>query len=247
MGRLTFTERGHRYSLDGEWVPSVTSATSVLDKPALRAWYARQAAQWAASNPDQLTALGHDTFVDTACGAPQRAMNAAAGKGTDLHAHAQQLATTGATDAPEDQWPYVEAAADFLDTHQVETLASEAFCFHDTFSYAGRLDLLATLSDGALWLLDFKTGSGVYPDVALQLAAYRYASHLVKDLAADDEQMPPIARCGVVWVRPEGWQLIPVNADREAWTGFLSCLALYQFTKRKADTILGAPMPRPAA
>lgn len=247
--RLTFSERGHRYSVDGSWTPSVTSITSAaLDSPGLRTWYASQAAIWAATNPDQLQALGYDTYVKTATDAPNRARDAAAGRGTKLHHHAEQLVTTGATDAPPEQVQLVEHAADFLDTWQVRPLASERFVFHEIYEYAGRLDLIASLGgdNDNLWLLDFKTGSGVYPDVALQLAAYRFASHITGELPTQDDQpMPPIAHVGVVWVRPEGWQLIPIRADRDIWQTFLSCIPIYQFARAKPDTIVGAPLARP--
>lgn len=250
MSRLQFQDRGHRYSLDGEWLPGVTTIVrAALANEAFQYSAAKQAAQWAALNPDQLERLGHEAFTKMATEAYKRNMVEKGNLGTQLHMHAQQLVETGTTDAPPEQVPYVEAAADFLDTHQAQPVASECPIFHDTFLYAGRLDLLASLSgvgdDRGIWLLDFKTGAGVYPDVALQLAGYRFATHLVVN--DEDRPMVPVSHAGVVWVRPEGWQLIPVRADRDIWTTFLSCIPLYQFSKAKPDTILGAPMPRPAA
>jgi hypothetical protein len=246
--RLVVTEYKngrHRYSLDNEWCPGVTTITGVLNKRALMAWYAKQAAGWAATNMEQLTALGPDEFVAMASKAPERNRDAAADLGRGLHAHAQQLLETGEVSVPDEQLPMVRQAADFIDRYVRTVVASERPVFHETFGYAGRLDLLAELDglDG-ISLLDFKTGaSGVWPDVALQLAGYRFCTHLAaENRQAEDVVMPPISRAAVVWVRPEGWQLIPVRADRDVWQTFLACIPLYQFDKARAETIIGAPM-----
>ena len=50
-----------------------------------------------------------------------------------------------------------------------------------TFGFAGTLDAICTIA-GRRGLLDIKTGrSGVYPEVALQLAAYAHADFCVID------------------------------------------------------------------
>lgn len=241
----TYKNGNHRYSLDGEWVPGVTSLTHVLHKPALQTWYARQAATWAALNPEQLATLGHESFVATASKAPDRARDQAGSIGRTLHSHAETLVATGQVDVDEADLPLVVQAADFLDRMLAHPVASERAVFHDMFQYAGRLDLLADLngSDGT-WLLDFKTGaSGVWPEMALQQAAYRFCTHMAAlDAAGEDPPMPPVAHVGIVWVRPEGWQLIPLRADRDVWTTFLALIPLHQFSKRKRDAIVGAPM-----
>lgn len=236
----------HRYSLDSEWVPGVTTIKGVLNMRQLPPWYAKQAAGWAATNMEQLSALGPDEFVKLASKAGDAARDRAADLGRGVHAHAQQLLETGEVSVSDEQLPMVRQAADFLDRYVRTVVASERAVYNDTFGYAGRLDGLFELDglDG-ISLVDFKTGqSGVWSDVALQLAAYRFCTHMQ---AADpakqpDVPMPPVSRACVVWVRPEGWQLIPVKADREIWTTFLSCIPLYQFDKRKKETIVGAPM-----
>jgi len=234
----------HRYALNGEHVPGVITCTGVLDKPALQNWYAREAASWAAANPDQLGALGPEAFVDMAAAAGNRTRDSASKIGRDLHSHAEKLATTGeAPDVPDTDLQLVMQAADFLDAMAVDTIASERAVFHDTFLYAGRLDLVATIR-GAVWLLDFKTGqSGVWPEMALQQAAYRFCTHMQGTTPdADDQPMPPIAHAGIVWVRPEGWQLIPVRADRDTWQAFLATIPIYRFNRLRRDDVVGAPV-----
>lgn len=239
----TWKNGSHHYTLNGERCPGVTTITGVLNKRALMGWYAEQAAIWAANNPDQLAALGHEDFVRMAKAAPERVRDSASKVGRDLHSHAEKLAITGeAPDVPEDDLAMVVQAADFLDAMGVDVLASERAVYHDTFSYAGRLDLIGTIR-GDVWLLDFKTGaSGVWPEMALQQSAYRFATHMQgPNPDSDDEEMPPIARVGIVWVRPDGWQLVPVRADRDTWQAFLACIPLYRFLGMRREETVAAP------
>jgi hypothetical protein len=234
----------HVYTLAGERVPGVTTCTGVLAKPALYGWYAEQAASWAANNPDQLTALGHQDFIAMAKAAPNRVRDAAGGVGRDLHAHAEKLASTGeAPDVPDSDLAMVVQAADFLDAMGAQTVVAERAVYHDTFRYAGRLDLIAEIR-GSIWLLDFKTGaSGVWPEMALQQSAYRFATHMQGATPdADDEEMPPISHVGIVWIRPDGWQLVPVKADRDTWQAFLATIPLYRFLGQRKEATVGAPV-----
>jgi hypothetical protein len=246
MSALVVTTRAggwHSYSLRGQRLPGVTTCIGAMAKPALVGAAAKEAAIWAANNPDQLTALGHEEFVQMAKGAPQRVWGQASKIGQDLHSHAEKLATTGeAPDVPESDLAMVVQAADFLDTMQVRTIVAERAVWHDQQLYAGRLDLLAEI-DGAVWLLDFKTGaSGIWPEAALQQSAYRFATHMQgPEPDSPDEEMPPVAHAGCVWVRPEGWQLVPVRADRDVWQAFLATIPLYRFMQLQREEVIAAP------
>ena len=54
---LKFYEASHRYKLDGQWVPGVTTILGVLDKPAIPKWAASQVAEYVADNPDAVEHL----------------------------------------------------------------------------------------------------------------------------------------------------------------------------------------------
>ena len=50
---LVFYPKSHRYKLDGQWVPGVTTLIGKgLPKPALPYWSAKTVAEWVADNPD---------------------------------------------------------------------------------------------------------------------------------------------------------------------------------------------------
>jgi hypothetical protein len=75
----------------------------------------------------------------------------------------------------------------------------------------------------------------------LQFAGYRNCSHYVD--GETDRPMPDVDRCGVVQIRPDGWHLIPVDADQAARRAFMSLLNVYPFTRD--DSRIGAPLPVP--
>lgn len=243
MTRLVYQEKGHRYALDGKAVPSVTTLTGLLDKPALPGWAAREAARWAALNFEMLPQMGHAAFVEAAAGAPWAKRDKAAERGTRIHRAAEGLITTGEVlPEDEDDMPLIQVTADFLDRWDAEPLITEAlvFCDDPWFPYAGRLDSVARLRDGSVWLLDYKTG-GVYREVALQLAGYAGCTHYVD--GETDRPMPEIDRAGVVQIKPDGWHLFPVDLSQDVRRAFSALLTVYP-TMRGVDAV-GAPLPVP--
>jgi hypothetical protein len=80
--------------------------------------------------------------------------------------------------------------------------------------YAGTLDLICWLRTGPigeweLWLVDLKTGKGVYGDMALQQAAYRYAHYGLVTETPDSpvwrrEPLPRVQRMGILNAHDDG-------------------------------------------
>lgn len=243
MSRLVYQDKGHRYSLDGRDVPSVTTLTGLLDKPALPKWAARSAAEWCANNPEMLAAMGHAAFIEAAAGAPWDKSRKAAERGTRIHDAAEMLITTGEV-APEDDddRPLIEMAADFLDRWDAQPILTESMVFADDpwFPYAGRLDSVATLRDGQVWLLDYKTG-GVYDEHALQMAGYLGCTHYVD--GETDRKMPTIDRVGIVQIKADHWHLFPVDVTQDTRRAFSALLTLYPV--RRGPSQIGAPLPVP--
>jgi hypothetical protein len=241
--RLSYSDKGHRYTLDGARVPSVTGITGVLDKPGLPWAAARETALWALHNRELVDQLGDAAWLRTATGHHRDVWDSKRDRGSNLHASADALVTTGYVDVPPEQFPLVEVAADFLDRWDVRPVFNEAAVFSLEHRYAGRLDLIGELSDGNVWLLDFKTGSGVYPEMALQMAGYRYSEYI----SADDQDVPTpnIDRCAIVHVQESGWDLVPLEVDRETFGTFLACQAIHAWKQRPAQAVVLAPVPVP--
>ena len=221
--RLSFTAGSHAYYLADPAtgkktrVPSVTTLLGQLAKPALVRWAARAAADFASDNWESLSGLTPAERRKMIAAAPDQARNTAAAKGTAIHKWAEQLLAGEPVDIPEQHLGTVEQFArwwegsGFTAVHSEMRLWSEEDDFAGC-AYAGTCDLVATHRDGSRWLLDHKTGSGIYGDYAVQLAAYAAAETWVVD--GEDAPARPIHRLGAIHIRPDGTTLHTLDQEQ---------------------------------
>jgi hypothetical protein len=80
---------------------------------------------------------------------------------------------------------------DWANSAALEPVAIEETVWSDRHGFAGTADLVARV-DGAMTLLDWKTGKAVYPEAWLQNAAYRVAWN-----ECSENGRPPVTR-GIV-------------------------------------------------
>lgn len=217
--------RGHGYKLDGEKLIGVTSALDVLDKPALRDWYARTAAERAVNEWDELAQLPITERLERIRYGARDKVAAAALRGTEIHALGEKLARGEEVDVPAEHVGPVQAYARWLDAWQIETVATETPLCHTEYGYGGTADLWGRVGkrDNALCLLDVKTGRGVYSEVGWQLSAYRY-SDLMQPEKGVEIPTPEVAAVYVAHVLPDDVRMLPVRADRDVWREFLYIL-----------------------
>lgn len=238
---------GHVYSLDGRRCPGVTTIIR-NSSPAggLLKWYGREAAEWALTHYDQREPLGDAEWVKVCATAAERTRDVKAERGRQIHAAADALIDKKPIEVPSDIAQQARLIVDFLETWRASVLARECVVFHSGHRYAGQFDVIAELADGNRWLIDYKTGSGVYPDAALQLAAYRNAEFIVWQ--GGDRKMPHIDKTGVLHITENDWRLIPVDTGPDVWAAFLNAIPLYRFhgTKWGYDRI-GEPLGHPDA
>lgn len=223
---LVFYPKSHRYKLDGAWVPGVTGLIGKgLPKPALPYWSARTVAEWVADNPDLTEDLkrmgGRGPAVAFLKELPWQKRDEAAIRGTDVHKIAEQVVHGAQVDVPEHLAAHVQSYVDWLDKSGAEALLTERPVASRQWRYAGTFDLIARI-DGAVWLLDLKTSTGVYGSMALQLAAYAHAEFYLDDNDAE-QPLPPIDRYGVLHVTEYGTTLhyLPASLNEAAWSDFL--------------------------
>lgn len=211
--------RNHSYWLDGERLPGVTTILNDgKPKPALVNWAAGAAASAAVDRWDELAALPVSERLAILKAAPNDARDRAALRGQEIHHLAWQLVTGEEVAVPEDHRGPVEAAARFMDAHHLEAIVREAPVLNVSHRWAGTLDLVARIN-GTVWLLDWKTGKGVYDEAALQLSAYAHAEHY-QDEAGDLQPWHRPDRCGVVHLTADSAELFPVDAGDETYLAF---------------------------
>jgi hypothetical protein len=239
--------RGHSYLLDGAKVSGVTTLLSGgLPKPALVDWAARTVAGYAVDRWDELGERPVSERLRELERAHRAERDAAAVRGSRVHALADPLSRGDEVDVPDELAGHVEACVRFLDDWAVEPIAVERPVFSRRHRYGGTFDLVADLGDGHRWLLDWKTNkSGPFGDTAFQLAAYRYAEFYLDDDGAE-VPMPPIDQCGVVWLRADGYELYPYEANAMVFREFLYIAQVSQAATRARD-YRGEALPAPVA
>jgi hypothetical protein len=220
---------GHRYTLDGVPCTGVTTLIkSGLPSPALMYWSARAVAEFVAdANLDDIQAwqrLGRDGLVNALKNVPWSQRDAAAVRGTEVHALAEAAIGGAAVEVPDHLAAHVDSCMRFFDEWQPKPVLLESSVASRRWQYAGTLDLVADLPNGQRALLDYKTGKGVYGEVALQLAAYRNAEFF---LDADGAEQPmsslDITHTYAVHLRADGYDVLPIETGSTVFTTFLHC------------------------
>lgn len=243
---LTFSDRGkwHQYRLDGERVTSVTTILNGgLPKPALVGWAARTVAETAADMPstvDALRDLGRGPLVAALTAVVEQRRNTAADRGTEIHRYGELVSRGEPVDVPADIADAVAGYARWLDLSGFEVDLSERIVGNRVARYAGRFDLYGHMG-GLRWLLDLKSGSGVYGDAALQCAAYARAEFYVGD-DGDEHPMPTVDRIGVLHVQPEATELFDLGDIATSFTEFRAAQVIYAGTTRRKN-LTTTPVP----
>jgi hypothetical protein len=230
--------RNHSYQINGQKAVGVTTAISKgLPKPALMFWAAKTTAEEAldllSMNQLQRSLFyqdkninGRADLLDYLKKSPIRQRDDAAVRGTKVHHLAEKLVFDQEVEVPEEIVGHVESVAKFLDQWQVRPLLVEKTVGSYQWGYAGTFDMVGELPDGRRVLFDYKTGrSGIWADTALQLAAYRWADSYVAD---DGLEIPMkevgIDECKAVWIRADGYDVIPLVTDGTVLKAFLHVL-----------------------
>ena len=188
-------------------------------------------------------------------GAADRHRDAAAERGTAVHAEAEQLVLQHARDASRlildrmaiKPWPdeiaaYQQAFVDWVEDFHPVFLAAEATVFNRAQAYAGTLDAIVRLHlAGGLELVvivDFKTGKAVYPEVALQLAPYARAEFVGAPDGRTELPMVPVEAGAVLHLTPKGYQFRLVRIDEPIFAAFQYAREVYRFVNETGKTVL---------
>jgi len=209
------------------WYPSVTKiikATSPTP-PGLMQWYAKHGF-------DEAKKLRDD----------------AAERGTTMHVLFERYMSGQLVDMASLSEFHAKALMSFdqwMQDYEVEPLAIEVLLHSDTYGFAGTADLVCRVKGGKVILVDFKSGSSVYEDYAVQLEMYRFAwnEH------ADMHDIPQVTEV-YNWL-PKDWRKGPTYTFKDQ-TGECSSHAieyrckLYNETQKtspRLKTIYGGTLP----
>lgn len=248
---LTFSDRGnwHQYRLDGERVSSVTTVINGgIPKPALVGWAARTVAEAAADMPstvDALRDLGRDPLIAALTALVDQRRKTAADRGTEIHRYGELVAHGEPADVPDDIADAVRGYARWIGRAGFVPDLTERIVGNRVARYAGKFDLYGHMG-GLRWLLDLKTGTGVYGDTSLQCAAYARAEFYVDDDGAE-HPMPTVDKIGVLHVQPDVTELYDLGDIATAYTEFRAAQVIYGGTTRRKNLTTAPVHTRPAA
>ena len=247
--------RGSRYMFfdDNEVrVPGVTTITNKgVPKPKLIDWSANATIDYAIDHWAELTAMPISERIKVLSRARYASTDKAKNRGIVIHRLAEKLIVGEQVKIPEGLDGYVLSYVKFLNEFQVQPILIEASVVSEEHGYVGIVDLIADLlnadePDGDMesWLIDIKvTRSGIFGEVALQLAPYRYAAAYLDD---DDVEhpLPVVDRTGAVWIRQDGYSLVPVEAGPRQFRQFQYVQQVAQFIDEAKD-LVGEPVTPP--
>ncbi len=218
------TEAATVERLNREPVISVTSALSILDKPALRRWQGNEdaTAVLGLERDGELRGVPTDKaiYVARERGYGAEALRDKGGaRGTAVHEALRlwcaEQKIPNLSDYPDETRGYVQAMCDFLVVEQPEPIIVERIVGSPRYGYAGRLDLIGMLK-GKRACLDAKTGTnaGLYREAHTQLVGY-------------EETFPecgiePVEESWVLELREDGsWELRRGLGRPEHWFAVL--------------------------
>lgn len=251
---LVFYPKSHRYKLDGQWVPGVTTLIKEgLPAPALMYWSARSVAEYVADNADDVDALrrmGRGPMVQALKEVPWQKRDDAGERGTEVHALAEKLVAGEEVEVPELLAGYVDSCVAFLDEWQPKPLVVERPLGNRSHWWAGTGDLFAELPDGSTVLFDHKTArSGIWPETAFQLNAYANAEFYV-DEDGEERPIPKVEAVRAVWLREDGYDVIPLEFGPHVYKEFRHMSVVAAAAKRAKGSktepgYVGTPLDRP--
>lgn len=263
-----------RYTFQSQNGERVTSLLGVMDKPALRYWYAKMTAADALPRLDK---KAHQQLLDEAtasheatkthqtrhqrvcdfvpdalkwlAGAPSRTKDEAAERGGTVHGAAE----TGADldDVPDVALSAYEQYRQWVEDYRPDILVRERRVFDIEYGFGGTFDLIAEVA-GKVYLIDLKTSRYTYHETRLQLAAYLFAEFCVDGDEIDRDAQVARSRveaCAILHLTDEGYEFIEVEVGDAEWENFKHLVALYPFYKlanSRPPVPVGRVIPRPA-
>lgn len=243
----TSTKTGSYYvePVTGEKMVSVTTIISGgIPKPALVRWAAKAVAEYAVDHKDKWLDLDGDEAIDLLKGSPYRQRDKAAALGSTIHDHVEaHVLGRPMPEPPLPVRPYLLQFRAWIEAFTPTFEASEMTVWSPTYGYAGTLDMICTIPGYGRGLVDVKTGKGVYGEVALQLAAYRYADY-VRTPDGQQHPLPDVDWCGVLHLSATGYQLLPIVADKAQFEAFLQAKAVREWVNA-SHGLVGAPLCSP--
>lgn len=266
---------------------SVTTIIGALDRPALMYWAAEQTALAAVHSSSTWRGMLADCDPDCAhadadsCPAVKwlrdarfrkpKGVRSATELGTLVHAACEEYALTGTRPKVDPEVvPFLDQFDRWLQKFAPAYQATEVAVYHPELGYAGTADAFLSI-DGVRYIADYKSTRKVldsrgnptspYPeDVALQLAAYRWAKHaaiwrprraekmrrryylLSPDERAMAVPVPEVDTGLVIHITPAACEAYPIVCDESVFEAYLAVQDAARWKFQTSTTVMGLPL-----
>jgi len=201
------------YVIDGKHYPRVTSILNVIRKRELENWRGKVGNEVA----DEKLVASQDTGT--------RIHSACEDILEQIDAEVKIPKISALETYPENEQHMLLNFLDWAVKNVEKVILLEKVIYHSVYIYAGRIDWVLKLRGQNLpILIDLKTSASIYPEVALQLAAYKEALKVLK--MVDD--------CGRMCLRldkNDGKVEIKEFTGTQDFNAFLCCLGIYRWIK----------------
>ena len=177
--QMTYNDAGHKYSVNGQEVPGVTTALQVINKPALIQWGINLALSYVSENikaGEKYDEIKLKEVLQAAKTAHRKKKEQAADFGTMVHEWIESY-IKGKNPKPLVNELLQQACNTFVtwaDQNNVKFTSSEKIIYSKKHNYAGTCDFTCEIN-GKKYVGDIKTSTGIYDEYALQTSAYRLA------------------------------------------------------------------------
>jgi len=225
----------------GEVFPSVTTILAAINKPQLVDWAARQAAIYAVKEQPRLSKLSTELAVAEIATTHKRITDLSSEIGTHVH----ECIESQINEDMEEHNPWPEHMRHFdawKAQYKPEFLMTEQTVYNRSVCYAGTLDLVANINS-VTTLIDVKTGKSLWPEVALQLAAYANGEFIGSHDKVNDkwcEMAPPkIEAAAVLHLRMTGWRFVTVDITPEVFQAFRHVNEVFRWSAYGSHNVLG--------
>lgn len=228
-----YTVSGDPRISEDQRLPSVTTVLSIISKPALIPWATNTAlasvrevlvAQLAKEPVWAVNEETIDTWIAEARKRPDTVRDEAADLGTRAHIYIDRLLRGGELlELTPDIEPSINAFWAWYEATGLDAEITEYPLYSLTYLYAGTLDARAT-RDGRKVILDWKTSSGIYDEMALQAAAYWNADGEMTGEWADEVWIIRFPKK----VEKKPFEARKVADPQAAFRGFTSALDLWR-------------------
>lgn len=241
------------YKIDGVSYQRVTTCLNIINKPAMISWAGRVAAEAAGGllegqlGKDLKEAWEHeqgaantqekraqditdaiDVIVETAKKRPDKEKDEAADRGNEIHDWAERVMKEGIEvleEVPPELLIPVKGAVAYIQDYGIEIISAETTVWDDDYKVAGTFDLLGWMGD-QLVLVDWKSGKGIYWEMALQVAAYSVFHLKLYGVLPDKAHLVQLPR-----KEGESYRVKTITDIWGAWQTYCLALALHRAEK----------------